>query len=111
MVLTPFSFISVRLLIGTDSVYRLTGDDKISIKEFKEGILSLQGMLENKFTESEVDALVRHIDMNNDGHISYSEFFASFQLVDPKLAERQVHSTHSFLPCHYHFLSPLIGCW
>jgi Ca2+-binding EF-hand superfamily protein len=32
------------------------GDDRISMKEFKEGVLSLQGMMENKFSESEVDA-------------------------------------------------------
>lgn len=65
------------------------GDDRISVGEFKEGILSLQGMLDCKFSEVEVDQLVKHIDMNGDGFVSYSEFFSSFQLVDPKLAERQ----------------------
>jgi len=65
------------------------GDERISVREFKEGVLSLQGMLENKFSEPEVDELLKHIDMNGDGYVSYSEFFSSFQLVDPKLAERQ----------------------
>ena len=108
--------------------------ESISAAEFKEGILSLQTLMEHKFSEAEVDkcarecrllsslivfvfscghamrlhthsllcsttlsthlnrahrSLISLIDVNKDGYISYAEFFDSFRMVDPKLAEAQ----------------------
>ena len=72
--------------VELESLFRhfdVNGDEKISTKEFKEGILSLQTLIEDekqRFTEEDVDVLIRYLDENHDKYISYREFFQSFQL-------------------------------
>lgn len=70
----------------------LNGDEVISISEFKEGILSLQHILHVSYTEADVDQLIYHIDTDGDRQLSYSEFFASFQINDPLMQEVQKKS-------------------
>lgn len=61
----------------------LNGDESISVAEFKEGISSLQSLLGFEFSDGDMDNLIRHIDTNDDGEISYAEFFSGFQIADP----------------------------
>jgi len=80
-----------------ESLFRhfdINGDDEISVNEFKDGVLSLQALMDHdaRFTEDEVEALIKHIDVNGDGHISYTEFFESFTLVDSQLAQQHKQS-------------------
>jgi hypothetical protein len=61
------------------------GDERIAHDEFVEGLKSLQSQLGSKFTHAQIDALLKYIDVDGDGFISYSEFFDSFALMDEKL--------------------------
>ena len=64
------------------------GDEKISVEEFKDGILAIQRMVGKSFSEDEVDSLISLIDSDRDGFVSYSEFCHGFELSDPELNER-----------------------
>lgn len=75
-----------------ESLFRyfdFNGDGAISIEEFKEGLGALEDLVDHTFTETEVNRLVEIMDTDGDGDISYAEFFNSFRMSDPKLAEQQ----------------------
>lgn len=71
--------------LSVSPVSDLNGDEHISVSEFKEGLSSLSHILGFKFAETDIDSLLHHIDTDHDGHISYTEFFASFRMSDPIL--------------------------
>lgn len=58
-----------------ESLFRymdLNGDERISVREFKEGIVGLQHVLQYNFSEHDLELLIKHMDTNNDGYISYA---------------------------------------
>jgi serine/threonine-protein phosphatase 5 len=78
-----------------ESLFRhfdVNGDESISVAEFKSGILALQHIVHTKFNEKEIDLLIKHIDTDQDGEISYEEFFTAFRQADTELNHRHNNS-------------------
>lgn len=54
----------------------------ISKDEFRAGIRTFNSLLNCPLTEEQIEELLNHLDKNNDGVLSYTEFFDGFQVVD-----------------------------
>jgi Ca2+-binding EF-hand superfamily protein len=59
----------------------------ISTAEFRVGLRALTGALGSPLTDLQADELLRALDKNGDGQLSYAEFLDGFKIVDVKEEE------------------------
>ncbi|TMW57085.1 hypothetical protein Poli38472_003010 [Pythium oligandrum] len=61
----------------------------ISKDEFRVGITAFNAVLNSPLTEDQIEELLMHLDSNQDGVVSYKEFFDGFRVVDVRIAEEE----------------------
>jgi protein phosphatase len=60
----------------------INGDGVLTPEEFREGLLTLNALVSEPLSEQTMDLIVKHIDRDEDGQISYQEFCSAFYFVD-----------------------------
>eukprot|EP00669_Euglena_mutabilis_P003414 TRINITY_DN14371_c0_g1_i1.p1 TRINITY_DN14371_c0_g1~~TRINITY_DN14371_c0_g1_i1.p1 ORF type:complete len:303 (-),score=125.14 TRINITY_DN14371_c0_g1_i1:323-1231(-) len=71
-----------------DSLYRAfqfmdaNGDGVLSPEEFADGLMTFNALVSEPLSANTMDAVVKYIDRNSDGQISYQEFCSAFYFVD-----------------------------
>jgi len=54
----------------------------INKEEFRAGLSTFNLILDSPLTEDQIEDLLKHLDKNGDGILSYKEFLEGFQVVD-----------------------------
>eukprot|EP00668_Euglena_longa_P001310 GGOE01001550.1.p1 GENE.GGOE01001550.1~~GGOE01001550.1.p1 ORF type:complete len:870 (+),score=263.78 GGOE01001550.1:356-2611(+) len=71
-----------------DSLFRafqfmdVNGDGVLTPEEFADGLMTFNALVSEPLSASTMDAVVKYIDRNSDGCISYQEFCSAFYFVD-----------------------------
>lgn len=63
----------------------VNGDGVLTPSEFREGLMTLNALVSEPLTEQTMDAIVKYIDRDADGYISYQEFCSAFYFVDDSM--------------------------
>lgn len=65
-------------------MFDVDNSGKVSAEEFRRGMKALENVVGSTLTSAETDALMKALDKDGDGRLSYAEFFDSFRIVDTK---------------------------
>lgn len=67
--------------------FDLDGSGTVSSEEFRLGLRALTGALGAPLTDMQAQELLKALDKNGDGQLSYAEFLDGFRIVDTKTAK------------------------
>jgi protein phosphatase len=74
-------------------IFDRNNDGVISLAEFREGMNSLNATFNAPLTSDQIDVMMKVLDTDADGQLSYSEFLSGFQVKDTKKVDEALRRT------------------